>query len=439
MASSGKIFIECSYQEKEAAKKKGAKWDFNAKKWYIPPKLWNDIQRFNKWRPNGRIYLDCPYSDKDRAKRKGARWDRDVSKWYFVPSKTKRESDFQEWLGGGAKSDASPGKAHASSRDTPSKLKAKSPIPSETPQTKTKSNPNDSSVECKKKSVQKTPTTPAKVSLAALPRINTDMTVSELQRECRARDPSIKGISSKNKEWLVNHLGAGTVWISADGAGSVDSTKSPPNAKNASPKAQISLQEANQTEKSKSVEKDDTASKKRKVDQGPKETKTSAKSKGTNKKQKQENGCAEEGDVAYSLLRGLPRINASLTIADLNHELHCRDPSIKGTSNKNKQWFLDQLGIGSVQVSSVSAKALDLTAVPKISKALTVAQLSHELMDRNPSQSGLSGKSKAWFLEQLCVGSLWTTCSGNSTELKNSELRGDDGNPNGKKLDEAKV
>ena len=41
------------------------------------------------------------------------------------------------------------------------------------------------------------------------------MTVAQLQNECRARDPSIMGISNKNKDWLLGHLKVGSPWISA--------------------------------------------------------------------------------------------------------------------------------------------------------------------------------------------------------------------------------
>ena len=93
----------------------------------------------------------------------------------------------------------------------------------------------------------------------------------------------------------------------------------------------------------------------------------------------------------------------------LNHEIHYRDPQITGTSNKNKKWFLDRLGVGSIWMTSHGAKILDLSNAPRVSSALTIAQLSHELLERIPTQKGISGKNKEWFLERLCKGTVWIT------------------------------
>lgn len=40
-------YINCSYAEKEEAKRKGAKWDASEKKWYIPEGKSSD--GFEKW------------------------------------------------------------------------------------------------------------------------------------------------------------------------------------------------------------------------------------------------------------------------------------------------------------------------------------------------------------------------------------------------------
>ena len=412
MASKEKIFIDCPFQDKDAVKKEGAKWDFRGKKWYIPTNLWTDIERFNKWKPNGRIYLDCPFSDKDRAKRKGARWDGSVMKWYFVPSKTKTERDFQEWL---HDDDApAPPKKKKAPVTTPKKTKASEKASSHSSQKKrtTAINTNDSCLEMEA-------ATPV-ISIAALPRINTDMTIAQLQQECRAHDPGIKGISNKSKQWLVDHLGIGSVWISA-GASTSSSGSRP--AKKVSTKAQASAKKPKQTELL--VVKSAASTKKRKAEEGTEKTMVSI---CTKKKPKNDKVTMENKSITLNVLKRLPRITTSLTIAELNHELHFRDSSITGTSNKNKQWFLDQLGLGSMQISSIDAKAYDLQTVPKVSKSLTIAQLSHELMERNPNQTGLSGKCKAWFLERLCVGSLLVTGSDNSAsapKTKNVEGKED--------------
>jgi hypothetical protein len=371
------VFIDCSFEEKDAAKKVGARWEFSVKKWYVPENLWSELHRFNKWRPNGRIYLNCPFKDKDRAKKKGARWDGNVKQWYFVPSKTRCEEDFREWLGqntitsrddGGLQRTPSPQKKpKVSANSTMKETKPPEKISSTTtPKKKEKLN-------TKEKSKQEAHTT---VSLASLPRINIDMTKPQLQKECRTRDPSIKGISSKDKQWLMDYLVIGSVWISADNMPKVSATAIIESAK------KRKIQEESQ--------KKSNSPKKPKLESKAPISKTS---------------------LSVDVLKALPRVTASLTIAELNHELHCRDSSVKGTSNKNKQWFMDRLGIGSVQISSVDAKDYDFQMMPRISNSLTVAQLSREVLERNPSQTGLSGKSKGWFLEKLGVGSLWTTSS----------------------------
>lgn len=128
-------------------------------------------------------------------------------------------------------------------------------------------------------------------------------------------------------------------------------------------------------------------------------------------------------------IASLPRITASVTLAQLSHEIHHRDPSVKGTSNKNKQWFLDHLGVGSVWTSAPGAKDVDFTSIPKVSSSITIAQMSHEMLERNPTQSGMSGKNKVWYLERLGIGSIWitglsstgTTGSEDSTKRKASK------------------
>ncbi len=44
-----KFYINCPYDEKDLAKALGAKWDNDARKWYVPEGL--DKNRFKRWRP----------------------------------------------------------------------------------------------------------------------------------------------------------------------------------------------------------------------------------------------------------------------------------------------------------------------------------------------------------------------------------------------------
>jgi len=261
--SDERIFINCPFDEKDEAKKQGAKWDGGNKKWFIPKNLYNQIERFNQWKPKGRMYLNCPFSDKDKAKKKGAKWDRAVGKWFFYPGKSVDQKKFEEWLPGqssGKSSVSSPpikaekpsysqsplmGMPHSNTfppqiTEMPSYSQSQlmgiphsnayphqvnvafyppQPPPMNVPSSGTFPPQMDITSSLKQSSSTKDDSktsTPVRKSLpvAALPRINKDMTIKQLQQECRARDPAIKGISNKNKQWFLDHLGIGSVWIS---------------------------------------------------------------------------------------------------------------------------------------------------------------------------------------------------------------------------------
>ena len=46
-----KIYLTVTFAEKDEAKALGAKWDADAKKWYILPS--SDASKFTKWLPAG--------------------------------------------------------------------------------------------------------------------------------------------------------------------------------------------------------------------------------------------------------------------------------------------------------------------------------------------------------------------------------------------------
>ena len=50
MTDAKRFYLACPYAEKTEAKQLGAKWDVDARKWYVP----NDVDRnlFKKWWPN---------------------------------------------------------------------------------------------------------------------------------------------------------------------------------------------------------------------------------------------------------------------------------------------------------------------------------------------------------------------------------------------------
>ena len=247
------IYLKCLYEEKEEVKEAGARWDPYKKKWYVPSDLYRDLEKFNKWRPNGRMYLKCDYKDKDQAKSLGARWDQTCKKWYFYPSRSINESDFQQFLPSYASPVRAPRNAAKSSISTPKLTTSPSralhhysaggdtiqPQPrilfsSPAPEGKRKEHGDEitSSLAATKRvknepmtwtaiavpvpvqsNSSSIPTTPESSSTSAsLPRITASMTKAQLTHELLHREPSIKGISSKNKQWFLHRLGGGSIW-----------------------------------------------------------------------------------------------------------------------------------------------------------------------------------------------------------------------------------
>ena len=94
METNAPIYLNVGFKDKDEAKKLGAKWDANAKKWYA---INNDKELIERWgvkKPikniiennklvNKKIYLSYVFfQDKDDAKKLGAKWDNDKKSWY---------------------------------------------------------------------------------------------------------------------------------------------------------------------------------------------------------------------------------------------------------------------------------------------------------------------------------------------------------------------
>ena len=105
-----KHYININYDNKDAAKLLGAKWDSKEKKWYytddlsdenkhainllelsyikskeLVPILEESIQH-DKSDMSEKIYLKIPFKNKDLAKKLGARWDPALKSWYYLSS-----------------------------------------------------------------------------------------------------------------------------------------------------------------------------------------------------------------------------------------------------------------------------------------------------------------------------------------------------------------
>jgi len=98
-----KTFLSVSYEEKEAAKALGARWDPQEKKWYAPPGTEHVLTE--KWPlkiapkiiapppvflPKDKItYLSVPFEKNEEAKALGAIWDPQEKKWCAPPGTEK--------------------------------------------------------------------------------------------------------------------------------------------------------------------------------------------------------------------------------------------------------------------------------------------------------------------------------------------------------------
>ncbi len=83
------IKLSVLYEDKEEAKKLGAKWSAKLGTWYVLEGT--DLQPFQSWLPKevkkdliiaSRDYLDVPKEEKDEAKALGAKWDKYQKAWY---------------------------------------------------------------------------------------------------------------------------------------------------------------------------------------------------------------------------------------------------------------------------------------------------------------------------------------------------------------------
>ena len=465
------FLINCPFGEKDEAKSAGARWHGSERRWFVPKKLYHKIETFNKWKPNGRMYLNCPFSEKDQVKSKGARFDGEVRKWYFVPGPTSKEKDFVKWLPFSALCTASAKKAKKAemkkSKTPPAKYVATVGKTAASTPTLVQASSTPEQMNAQMNAVYQmnnfTPggmgnsnSTPQMnipmnmnavippwmiqnvsnsttqinhlMNPAAMPWMNqmqmNQMQMNQMQMNQNMasqmnnpmNNPAALQWMSQNMENNLSQMNnpmnnpAALQWMSQN-MGNIPSQMNNPMNHVAS--AASAIADENNSNKRKNMQAVEDEQVKKKCHQDI----INAGSM----------GMLQESQLLQSSqpqLRLLPRITASLKKAQLSHELLHRDSSVTGTSNKKKQWFLDRLGLGSVWTSSPQCKGLDTDSIPKVSMDLTIAQLSHELLERNPTQNDMSGKNKEWFIEKLCIGSLWITgsgsCSGNNNGIEDS-------------------
>lgn len=104
-----KIWLAVPYREKNLAKKLGAQWDKETRRWYAPQTSPEEMNKFAAWLPKEaqsmsssseiaekKVWLAVPYDEKEQAKRLGARWDGKAKSWY-VPEGTEL-GKVQRWI-----------------------------------------------------------------------------------------------------------------------------------------------------------------------------------------------------------------------------------------------------------------------------------------------------------------------------------------------------
>ena len=73
------IWLKVDFDTKDKVKEKGAQYDGDKKRWFIPRGS-NPLNFRDYWR-----VLECPFDQKETVKRMGAKWDPSLKKW-FVPA-----------------------------------------------------------------------------------------------------------------------------------------------------------------------------------------------------------------------------------------------------------------------------------------------------------------------------------------------------------------
>jgi hypothetical protein len=418
--SSVRYYLNCPYAEKDQAKTLGARWDKQKQQWYVPNEKLTNIDDFNRWRPNGKVFLDCSFQEDKLAKNAGALWDPAIGRWYVTSQTGDIPTKFHRWLrihpsqehnevrgihGGGLWSTV-----HAvddSSEDDDdyfSYMSVGYPGDFCSARVSTSISPP------KKRKVK------GNAKDDSTLRISEAMTVPQLQQECKFR--GIKGFSAKSKDWLLNELEVGSIWqfhrhehtsTKMMKKALCSKTKKEDSTKKTVKSVAKEVSSSNSTEKKKS----DAVSSKEGISfttAGALEHST-GNQKGVRSKKQLATKRAYRTPIRTPMsneLMSLPRVTSAMTVAQLSHELMKRHPETKGTSGKPKQWFLSLLGENSVWTTNPDIK-ISLEHARLVSKDLTVKQLVHEIMTRMPDTKGLSKKTKQELMTLAVEGSIWMT------------------------------
>ena len=91
-----RFYLDVPYADKDDAKAKGAWWDNQVRKWYVPDGV--DTELFRKWfqgenpdyvepevvAEEDRCYLDVDFAEREAVKKLGARWCPQKKKWWAM-------------------------------------------------------------------------------------------------------------------------------------------------------------------------------------------------------------------------------------------------------------------------------------------------------------------------------------------------------------------
>lgn len=88
------VYLTTAYCERKKVKDRGARYDGNCKKWYVPKYRSHE---FSEWLPENQhiIMLNATMEQKDEVKELGAKYDASVKKWYIY---TSMQNSFKKWM-----------------------------------------------------------------------------------------------------------------------------------------------------------------------------------------------------------------------------------------------------------------------------------------------------------------------------------------------------
>ena len=79
-------YLNVPFAEKELAKAHGAAYDWDLKKWFVPPLM--DLAPFHRWNWGKKLTLQSEYFEKNEIKALGGKWDPGNKVWYVTDNMT---------------------------------------------------------------------------------------------------------------------------------------------------------------------------------------------------------------------------------------------------------------------------------------------------------------------------------------------------------------